>query len=217
MSEQSLQRMPRRSFLKHASVFVLALPALEVGALGLLGCNRLANSQVSTTTAPEDGGVPSKVVIVSEKEPGEPMIISGTIFAPDGKTPLPGINLFVYQTDATGVYSSKGGNNRSTRIHGLVRSGPDGSYEFRTIKPAPYPAARNPAHIHASVYGAGYPEYWIDEFLFEDDPFLKEEDQRKYNGQGRLSAIVKLQRGSDGILRGVRDIQVERCSERCIK
>lgn len=147
------------------------------------------------------------------------MIISGTIYAPDGRTPLEGIDLFVYQTDATGRYStsSSGGDNRNTRIHGLVRSGADGRYEFRTIKPGSYPASRNPAHIHAYVSGSDYPEYWIDEFLFAGDPFITAETQRKFGGKGSFSSILSLQKGTDGVLRGVRDIKVERCTTNCVR
>ena len=93
------------------------------------------------------------------------MIVSGTIYSPDGRAPLEGINLFVYHTDATGRYSTTGGDNRNTRIHGLMRTNSEGRYEFRTIKPRSYPATRIPAHIHAFVSGPGYPEYWIDDSM----------------------------------------------------
>ena len=91
----------------------------------------------------------------------------------------------------------------------------EGRYEFRTIKPAPYPGRTNPAHIHAYVSGPGYPEYWIDEFLFEGDPFITEEMRQKFGGKENLSSILKLTRGDDGVLRGARDIIVERCSKNC--
>ena len=153
--------------------------------------------------------------IVSEQEPGEPLIVSGTIYSPDGKKPLPGITLYVYQTDATGRYSTSGGDNRGTRIHGVMRTNAEGRYEFRTIKPGSYPNSRNPAHIHAYVSGPDYPEYWIDEYLFADDPFIKDEDKQKGGSQGSFSHILSLTRRSDGILRAVRDIKIERCTRNC--
>src|SRR5215813_6691816 len=155
------------------------------------------------------------VKIVSDQEPGEPLIVSGTIYSPDGKQPLPGIMLFVYQTDATGRYSTTGGDNRGTRIHGVMRTNAEGKYEFRTIKPGSYPNTRNPAHIHAYVSGPGYPEYWIDEYLFADDPFVHEEVRQRYKGLGTFSPIVKLTRDKDGVLHGTRDIKIERCSKNC--
>jgi len=143
--------------------------------------------------------------------------VSGTIYAPDGRTPLSGINLYVYQTDAAGNYSTSGsdGDNRNTRIHGQIRTGADGRYEFRTIKPGSYPGTRNAAHIHAYISGPDYPEYWIDEYIFADDPFVTSDQRQKFAGKGSFSPILSLTRGNDGVLRAVRDIKVERCTNNC--
>ncbi|MBF8248477.1 MAG: hypothetical protein HW374_1277, partial [Bacteroidetes bacterium] len=46
-----------------------------------------------------------KAVITSKDEPGETMIVSGRVFAPDGKTPVEGISVHVYHTDAKGYYN----------------------------------------------------------------------------------------------------------------
>lgn len=207
------RRRRSRSLLRSALMFTLAVGVLELGALGLIGCSQ-TRSLSSAASAGQPATVPWKTTIVSESEPGEPMIISGTIYAPDGKTPLEGITLFVYQTDATGRYSTTGGDNRNTRIHGVMRTNSDGRYEFRTIKPASYPSSRNPAHIHAYVSGPGYPEYWIDEYHFADDPFVTE-DMRNNSPKGNLASILTLSRGADGVWRGVRDIKIERCSRNC--
>src|SRR5262249_27876372 len=125
------------------------------------------------------------------------------------------ITLYVYQTDATGRYSTSGGDNSSTRIHGLMRTDAQGRYEFRTIKPASYPNTKNPAHIHAYVSGPGYPEYWIDEYLFAGDSFIKDDAKEQAKGQGTFSPILTVTRGGDGILHAVRDIRIERCSRNC--
>lgn len=178
-------------------------------SLSLIACNRPAAADKVTDP-------PSwNVKIVPDNEPGEPLIISGTIYSPDGKQPLEGITLYVYQTDATGRYTTSGGDNRGTRIHGVMRTNAQGRYEFRTIKPGSYPNSRNPAHIHAYVSGPGYPEYWIDEYHFADDPFISDEHKRKASTQGTFSPILNPTRGTDGILRAVRDIGVERCTRNC--
>jgi protocatechuate 3,4-dioxygenase, beta subunit len=213
------QIIPRRSFLKQASALAMSLPVVGLGALSLLGCSRQASSAEQKAVALRTENVPPKTVIVSEKEPGEPLIVSGTIYSPDGRKPLEGITLYVYQTDATGVYSTAGtgGDNRNTRIHGVMRTGADGRYEFRTIKPASYPGTRIAAHIHAYVSGADYPEYWIDEYHFADDPFVSDEEKRRSASLGSFSPVLTLTRGSDGVLRGVRDIKVERCTNDCVR
>lgn len=204
--------LDRRNFLRRASSTVLTLPLIGLGIAELVGC---AKASSGSDFANNTSAGSWRTSICSDKEPGEPLIVSGTIYAPDGRTPMEGITLSVYQTDATGVYSTSGGNNRNTRLHGAMRSNAEGRYEFRTIKPASYPGSTNPAHIHAFIAGPGYPEYWIDEFLFEDDRFVSDEQKRKVSRQGSFSPILKLTRGSDGILRAVRDIKVERCSRNC--
>jgi protocatechuate 3,4-dioxygenase, beta subunit len=213
MKHDSDQKNTRRSFLRQASLFAVAVPLIELSAFGLVGCNQASSSSLATS-AENSGNIPWKATIVGEGEPGEPLLISGTIYAPDGRTPLEGISLFVYQTDKTGRYTTTGGDNRNTRIHGAMRSNAEGRYEFRTIRPGSYPGSRNPQHIHAYVSGPGYPEYWIDEYHFDDDPFIDEEMRRKFAGQGSFSSIVTLKHES-GVWRGVRDIKVERCSRNC--
>lgn len=204
-----MQQHPnRRMFLKQMSIAAVSVPVLD---LGLISCTNLAKAPATKDPI----NVPWRTTIVSPTEPGEPLIVSGTIYAPDGRTPLEGINLYVYQTDATGVYSTTGGNNRGTRIHGLMRTNAEGRYEFRTIKPGSYPQSRNPAHIHAYVSGPGYPEYWIDEYHFVDDPFISDEQRKQDAARGNFASILKLERGADNVLRGTRDIKVERCSNNC--
>lgn len=206
----------RRKFIHYASA-ALVLPVVGVGALELTGCASSDNFYLEAGDGKKAAGVGSwRITMASDKEPGEPLIVSGTIYAPDGRAPMKGISLWVYHTDATGNYSAGGnGDNRNTRLHGQMWTNAEGRYEFRTIKPAAYPGRTDAAHIHAYVSGPGYPEYWIDEYLFDDDPLVREELRRKASSQGTFSPILKLTRDNDGVLHGVRDIKIERCSSNC--
>ena len=200
----------RRNFLKYSAA-ALAFPVVGVGAL----------KWSNIWFAPKDAKPSSgrwKTTLVSDNEPGEPLIVSGVIYGPDGKTPFEGATLWVYQTDATGRYSTSGGDNRYTRLHGQMTTGEDGRYEFRTIKPSSYPGRTVPAHIHAYVSGPGFPEYWIDEYLFEGDALITLEARRKLKGKGtRFFSILTLTRDNRGVLHGERDIRMERCTDNCTR
>ena len=108
-------------------------------------------------------------------EPGRPLVISGTVVAPDGKTPLPGAVVYAYHTDAKGYYRPNEAPGPSgegePRLKGWVKTGADGRFEFLTIQPAPYPRGEVPAHVHIHAWGGGYPRQWFM-LEFAGDPLL---------------------------------------------
>src|SRR5690242_2086385 len=83
----------------------------------------------------------SSQTTLGNNEPGEPMIIEGTIYKKDGKTPASNVILYVYHTDAKGYYSNPPGQKEVVHGHlrGWIKTGPDGKYKFTSIRPAPYP------------------------------------------------------------------------------
>ena len=196
----------RRLFLRRSVLAVAGLAALPAA---LLGCSRAGSSaSASRADSGETGALSWSTRIGTDAEPGVPLVVAGTIYAADGRTPLEGATLYVYHTDARGIYNDAGGDPPTTaRLRGRMLTGRDGRYEFRTIRPASYPGRTIPAHIHASVKAPGLDERWITDFWFDDDPLLPKSERERYANTDTFSPIMRLTRDSSGVLRGTRDIR----------
>jgi protocatechuate 3,4-dioxygenase, beta subunit len=151
----------------------------------------------------------SSAILTPPGEPGQPMEISGTVYRADGHTPASGITIFVWHTDATGHYSPQD-DPFAPRLRGWMRTGSDGRYSFRSIRPAPYPNHSEPAHIHVHVWSDTMPEHFLPEYWFSGDPLIKPEDRARFANLGTFSPVVTLTRGPDGVWRGVRNIRLEK-------
>jgi protocatechuate 3,4-dioxygenase beta subunit len=189
--------------------------------LGALGLNASEPEKKPAYPPTLSGGAPCgsciapdklswKTVIPPEKEPGEPLVISGRILQPDGVTPAEGMVLFVYHTDVTGYYNEKDDASHP-RLKGWMKTGADGKYEFRTIKPGAYPHRATPAHIHAHVYGPGYSERSIEDYWFKDDPRINDKELKNAAGPSGhpFVVVVALKKDAEGVWRGVRDIKLQ--------
>jgi protocatechuate 3,4-dioxygenase beta subunit len=213
MGSRKSPDLNRRQFIKRAAFVVSALPALNVGALVLSGCS--TGGQSLARAGNDSGNDPNnpvwRIKMVSEQEPGEPLILSGTVYGPDGMKPVDGARLYVYHTDARGYYSDQDGKGGvpQPRLKGWMKTNADGRYEFRTIKAAPYPGGGNPAHIHGTLSAPGFTERWIEEYWFEGDRNITDGMRSKLHGTDTFSPIVTLQKGGDGVWRGVRDFKLE--------
>jgi protocatechuate 3,4-dioxygenase, beta subunit len=141
-------------------------------------------------------------------EEGPNLIISGTVYKSDGKTPAPGVVLYFYHTDQNGRYTNRnneqGMAGRHGYIKGWVKTNEKGQYKLYTLKPAPYPGASNAAHIHPVVKEPDKNEYYIDEYLFESDPFLTAEEKARQEGRGGNGIISLTEK--NGMLYGERNI-----------
>ena len=146
-------------------------------------------------------------VLTEPNEPGDPLHVEGTVYAPDGKTPAPGVTVYVYHTDAEGVYSETN-DNRNPRIKATLITDPRGRYEFRTIRPAPYPGGGVPAHIHYVLKGGGYAEQRRD-LYFEGDPALSGGMIDRSKAAGKFGSVRPVARGEDGVLHCTFDLRFD--------
>jgi len=139
---------------------------------------------------------------------GPKLEISGIVYHPDAKTPAKGVVIYVYHTDQKGIYPKKGNETGWAKRHGYIRgwakTDKNGYYKFYTLKPAPYPGGNIPAHIHVTVKESDKNEYWIDEYLFDDDPLLTKEERQKQEKRGGNGIINLVAR--DGFLYATRNI-----------
>ncbi|MEJ7739742.1 MAG: hypothetical protein WKF97_20135 [Chitinophagaceae bacterium] len=140
-----------------------------------------------------------QTIISSTSEPGEGLVISGTIYKKDGRTPAGGVIMYLYQTDNNGYYSPAPGQTAASRhghLRGWVKTGTDGRYLFKTIKPASYPNSTIPAHIHPTIKEPGINDYYIDDYEFNDDPFLTATERgRRPNRGWRRSSFLNAKSG----------------------
>lgn len=120
-------------------------------------------------------------------EPGTPMVIHGRVYARDGRTRAAGVIVFAYQTDRTGVYHEPGA--RIWRLRGWARTDAQGRFELHTIRPAPYPRGRTPAHVHLVIEGTGVPRQWTPELRFADDPFVSAAEKRESEALGAFGPV----------------------------
>jgi len=128
-------------------------------------------------------------------EAGPKLEISGFVYKADGKTPAKDVVIYIYHTDQKGIYSKNGNESGWGKRHGYIRgwakTDKNGAYRFLTLKPAAYPGRNIPAHIHVTIKEPDKNEYWIDEYLFDDDPFLTKDERQKQEKRGG-NGVIKL-------------------------
>jgi protocatechuate 3,4-dioxygenase beta subunit len=152
------------------------------------GCEAIHESPVAFEK------LPFATTLPDHNEIGPKIEISGIVYQRDGKTPAKDVVIYVYHTDQTGHYSTKGNETgwgmRHGYIRGWMKTNDKGEYKFYTLKPAAYPGRKDPAHIHITIKEPGKNEYYIDNFHFDGDTLLTTYERGRQEN-----------RGGDGILR----------------
>ncbi len=131
---------------------------------------------------------------------GQKLLITGTMYKLDGKTPAPNVILYYYHTNINGVYAKREGLDprvlRHGYIRGWVKSDANGKYAIYTVRPASYPNTTFEAHIHPSIKEPNIDkEYYIDEFVFDDDKMLTGEKRKRLPNRGGSGILRVLKKG----------------------
>jgi hypothetical protein len=141
--------------------------------------------------------ITSQARIARPNEPGIPLTISGQLFDRDGRTPLPGITVFAYHTDATGRYDDPANGPHSWRLKGWAKTDAAGRFQFDTMRPAPYPGRNVAAHVHVSVEGPKLKRRSVG-LQFDDDPLVTREDRERSKQAGRFGEVLPVIKDGHG-------------------
>lgn len=172
----------------------------------------LARAELRERVREELAGRPAhgRVAIVSGAEPGEPLVLCGTVRDGRGE-PVPGALVSLYQTDAAGWYSAGSTSGRNARLFGRVRTDGRGRYRVRTIVPGHYAdAPDSPAHVHMGFSARGFRAFGGHRasVYFADDPALVGANLEEIRSDG--CAIVTPGRTPEGVRLVLRDAVLER-------
>lgn len=125
---------------------------------------------------------------ISVEGKGEPLVVSGRVLGPDEK-PLEGAELDVWQANPEGYYDVQQPDVQpAMNLRGRFRTGADGKFQFRSVKPCSYPIPTDgpvgrllsalgrhphrPAHIHFIVSAEGFQPVTTHLFV-AGDPYLE--------------------------------------------
>jgi len=171
--------------------FILLSDTLGVSmAVDLINHRKPEGATESTVFGPfhRDGApeLPAGGNIAPRDTAGMPAVITGRVLDLNGQ-PIAGARLDVWQADSSGRYDSQYADSSELHMRGRFRTGADGRYVVRTVRPVYYaiptdgPVGRmlratnrhpwRPAHVHFVVSADGYER--VTTHLFDDvDPYL---------------------------------------------
>lgn len=147
--------------------------------------------------------------LVDFENQGPKLKLTGIVYKEDEKTPAENVILYIYHTNQTGIYPTRGDEKGWAKKHGYIRgwvkTDQNGRYTFYTLKPGTYPSGNEPAHIHIIVLEPNGKYYWINSFKFSDDPLLTDHEKNNSLVRGGGINILHLKK-ENNLLIGNRDI-----------
>lgn len=203
----------------YKSLTLLSLVYLISSCNAQTSKNKPSDNQDIDKTPPIFYGIPE---IISPQDTsagwiqnGQKILLTGTVYKVDGKTPASGVLIYYYHTDISGEYVHKKNIKRSLPlnsmglthgyIRGWVRTDDNGKYSIYTVRPGTYPSRTEPAHIHVNIKEPELEDhYYIDDFVFDDDRLLTSERRKKMENRGG-SGVLRLVQG-ENLQIGERDI-----------
>jgi len=208
--------LSRRDFLRQNAALIggtlLAGPALAASEACRITDSDILGPFYRTSA-------PFRSKLAGPDEPGERLIISGTVTSADCR-PLPGALIEVWQANAKGIYDTyKPGNfTEPTSFHmrGMLYTDDQGRYEIETVMPGSYPIPEGlpglaewggrmrPAHIHFKVQEMLHVPV-TGQMYFSGDPYIANDPY----ASRRPGSVIEL-KPDGGLKRGRFDIALAR-------
>ncbi|OGA57678.1 MAG: catechol 1,2-dioxygenase [Betaproteobacteria bacterium RIFCSPLOWO2_12_FULL_65_14] len=129
--------------------------------------------------------------LVRSPTPGPQLRFKGFVTGLDGK-PVPGALVDVWHSSPVGLYENQDPAQAEMNLRGKFTTEADGSFSFRTVKPAGYPVPTDgptgallraqkrhnfrPAHLHFLIHKPGYKTI-ASQVYDPDDPHLETDSQ----------------------------------------
>lgn len=159
---------------------------------GLLAAPALARQACQLTRGDILGpyyrfGAPFLARLAGPEEPGERLVVSGTVYSEDCRTPIPNALIEIWQANSAGHYDTQTPGNFTDRgnfhLRGMLYTDAQGAYRIETVMPGRYPVPpklpglekyagiTRPAHIHFRVMESLHVPVTM-QLYFEGDPFI---------------------------------------------
>lgn len=181
----NVNRDARRLFLQRSALMlggaVLGLPAIATAKECKLTEHDILGPMYNY-------GAPFQAKLVGDDEPGEKLMLTGTVYSTDCRTPLPHTLVEIWQADHSGQYDKKRPGDFSEpsppfHLRGILLTDDKGRYEIETIVPGSYPippgipglekyaGLTRARHIHIKVLPALHVPL-TTQLYFKGDPHL---------------------------------------------
>ena len=129
--------------------------------------------------------------IVRSPTPGPALRFRGRVTDSAGE-PIAGADVHVWQSSPAGLYENQDPSQAEMNLRGIFTTQPDGSFSFRSVKPAGYPVPTDgptgallaaqrrhnmrPAHLHFLIHKPGYKTI-ASQVYDPEDPHLETDSQ----------------------------------------
>ena len=129
--------------------------------------------------------------IVRSPTPGDALVFHGRVTDLQGK-PVAGADVHVWQSSPAGLYENQDPSQAEMNLRGIFTTQADGSFSFRSVKPAGYPVPTDgptgallgaqkrhnmrPAHLHFLIHKPGYKTI-ASQVYDPQDPHLETDSQ----------------------------------------